>query len=229
MTKKASGQDTNSPSLSRNGCRTRHAGMKRKREERETETEREEERDASSSRSTLNDQQLDCTTTFIIIASRSCLYRPYGHMMTDAFSRGNVSYIDEDYDQALQHYDDALKASPRDAVILSCRAAAYIKKKKYIKALEDANNAISADPKHEMSYFRKGLAAFELEEYETAKTSFHQGLELRSQVTNKDLTTYQRWIRKCDSELTCMYLSASYVCYSSCLVTLCCAISRSRI
>lgn len=126
--------------------------------------------------------------------------------MSDSFSRGNVCYIDEDYDQALQHYDSALKASPRDAVILSCRAAAYIKKKKYMKALEDANNAIAANPKHEMSYFRKGLAAFELEEYETAKSSFHQGLELRSQVTNKDLTTYQRWIRKCDSELTCTSL-----------------------
>lgn len=72
-----------------------------------------------------------------------------------------------------------------------------------MKALEDVNNALTVNPLHEMSLFRKGLACFELEEYETAKASFQKGMELRSQsVGNDDVSTYQRWIRKCNSELT---------------------------
>lgn len=123
--------------------------------------------------------------------------------MTDSFTQGNVAYIDEEFDEAIRHYDEALKAAPRDATILSCRAAALIKKKKFMKALEDVNKAISIDPHHDASYFRKGVACFELEEYETSKASFEKGLSLRSNAPgSKDVTAYQRWIRKCSSELT---------------------------
>lgn len=121
--------------------------------------------------------------------------------MTDSFTRGNVCFIDEEFEEAVQCYDEALKASPRDATILSCRAAALLKKRNFMKALEDANNAIASDPSHEIAYLRKGLACFELEEYETAKASFQRGEELRSRIAGKDLTVYQRWIRKCNSEL----------------------------
>jgi len=131
--------------------------------------------------------------------------------MADFFTRGNVSYIDENYDEAIQHYTEALKASPRDATILSCRAAALLKNKKYMKAFKDANDAVALDPQHEVAYFRKGLACFEMEEYENAKSCFEQGMELKAQITTKDLTTYQRWIRKCNSELTSKWLCA-FVC-----------------
>jgi tetratricopeptide (TPR) repeat protein len=133
--------------------------------------------------------------------------------MTDFFSKGNVAYIDEEYDAAIAHYDTALKAAPRDASILSCRSAALLKKKKFLKALEDANNAIAIDPQHEMSYFRKGVACFELEEYESSKAAFQHGLGLRSAAPgDKDVSAYQRWVRKCSSELTSgndMYIKPS--------------------
>lgn len=146
--------------------------------------------------------------------------------MFESFSRGNVCYIDEDYEAAVQHYDEALKATPRDACILSCRAAALIKVKKYMKALEDVNNAISLNPQHEMSYFRKGLACFELEEYETAKASFQEGMNLRSKVKGSDITTYQRWIRKCNSELTSKMFR---LCPFSVYLNSCCVLQAAMI
>jgi len=51
----------------------------------------------------------------------------------------------------------------------------------------DANNA--------KAYFRKGMAAFSLDEFETAKQAFLKAQELSPSPQNKT------WIRKCDAEL----------------------------
>ena len=39
------------------------------------------------------------------------------------------------------------------------------------------------------------------DEFESAKQCFGQGAELRARK-GKDVASYQRWIRKCDAELT---------------------------
>ena len=75
-----------------------------------------------------------------------------------------------------------------------------LKQKKFTKALEDCNAAIAIDPNHEQSYFRKGTACFELEEYESAKKAFEKGMTFK-QAEGKDVSTYARFIRKCDAEI----------------------------
>lgn len=119
----------------------------------------------------------------------------------DHFNLANVSYIDEDYEAAVTHYTEALKESAHNPIILACRAAAYLKLKKFLKAVEDSTSAIALDPNLEAAYFRKGTACFELDEFESAKQCFGQGAELRARK-GKDVASYQRWIRKCDAELT---------------------------
>jgi len=43
---------------------------------------------------------------------------------------------------------------------------------------------------------------FELEEYESAKAAFSQGLKLRQeQQSNRDTAAYARYIRKCNAEM----------------------------
>ena len=49
-------------------------------------------------------------------------------------------------------------------------------------------------------YYRKGLACFELNEFEIAKRAFEIGCELR-RAKKKDVIAYTRSIRKCDAEL----------------------------
>ena len=56
-------------------------------------------------------------------------------------------------------------------------------------------------PTIEPAYLRKGLACFELGEYETAKKALEAGKELRAKA-GKDVTAYDRAIRKCDVELS---------------------------
>lgn len=120
----------------------------------------------------------------------------------ESFHKGNISYIDEEYATAFDSYSLALQDSAlsEDASLYSCRAASALKLKRYSKALEDCNKAILINKEHEPSYFRKGSACFELGEFETAKTSFEQGLRLRERTGN-DQTAYKRALRKCDAEL----------------------------
>ena len=53
-------------------------------------------------------------------------------------------------------------------------------------AVQDANSAIALDQDCELAYFRKGLACFELDEFETAVVAFGRGRELL-QVVNLGL------------------------------------------
>eukprot|EP01006_Ploeotia_vitrea_P028776 TRINITY_DN61406_c0_g1_i1.p1 TRINITY_DN61406_c0_g1~~TRINITY_DN61406_c0_g1_i1.p1 ORF type:complete len:392 (+),score=29.94 TRINITY_DN61406_c0_g1_i1:33-1208(+) len=126
----------------------------------------------------------------------------------DFYKVANELYIAEDYEGAIEGYSSAISALPEKAIIYENRAAAYLKLKKYMNALEDCNKSIKIEPT-ERCYFRKGIALFSLEDYESSKSSFKEGLELCKtllQKTNKSylnqfITEYNRNIRKCDSEL----------------------------
>jgi hypothetical protein len=54
-----------------------------------------------------------------------------------------------------------------------------------------------------MAYFRKGVASFELEEYETALTAFKNGKAQFDKEGKPENSSrpYSRWIRKCETEL----------------------------
>ena len=84
--------------------------------------------------------------------------------------------------------------------LYSCRAAASLKLRRYSKAVEDCNKALSLDDSHEPSYYRKGIACFELDEFETAKKALETGLRIREK-DDKDVASYNRALRKCESEL----------------------------
>ena len=63
----------------------------------------------------------------------------------DAFSQANLLYIDEEYELSINFYSKAVEEMPMNPFVYSCRAAVCLKLKKYAKALEDSNKAISLD------------------------------------------------------------------------------------
>jgi len=68
--------------------------------------------------------------------------------------------------------------------------------KSYTDSISDANNAIKINPKLSHAYLRKGMAAFALEEFESARTSFEKGQEL-----DPGNIQFKTWIRKCIAEM----------------------------
>jgi tetratricopeptide (TPR) repeat protein len=97
------------------------------------------------------------------------------------------------------------------APLFYCRGSTNLKLKKSLDAIQDFNHSISLDSTYEPNYFKKGLALFELEEYESAKDAFENSKQMRVQ-SEKDISLNSRWIRKCEVEiagLTSHFLSKS--------------------
>eukprot|EP00752_Nemacystus_decipiens_P010675 g9506.t1 len=120
--------------------------------------------------------------------------------------RGNQAFIDEDYPATLQAYGEAVSLGGQDeAVARSNRAAVYLKLGKYTEALQDVSAAVKLMPT-EIALYRKGLAAFALEEFETALEAFRRGQAFESDKdtgsgNGSDPRKYRTWIRKCEAEL----------------------------
>lgn len=119
----------------------------------------------------------------------------------DTFHEANILFIDENYAAAVEKYNSAATSLSDFAPLHACRGAAHLKLKLFTEALEDANMALGVDPSHEPSCFRKGVALFELEEYESSKQSFQRSVELCGQQGKKDVSSQNRWIRKCETEI----------------------------
>ncbi|CAB1106702.1 unnamed protein product [Ectocarpus sp. CCAP 1310/34] len=115
--------------------------------------------------------------------------------------KGNQAFIDEDYPATLQAYGEAISLGGEgEALARSNRAAVYLKLGKHTEALQDASAAVKLMPT-EMAFYRKGLAAFALEEFETALEAFRQGKKLEERGDSSDPRKYRTWIRKCEAEL----------------------------
>jgi suppressor of G2 allele of SKP1 len=116
--------------------------------------------------------------------------------MTSLTERAQKAYAASDYDSALMLFNQALKADPDNATLYTGRAATYVKLEQHIEASEDAGKAIALDSKQTEAYLQRGIALFELEEFESAKEALQAGLALQP-----DNATFKTWIRKCNAEL----------------------------
>eukprot|EP01031_Cornospumella_fuschlensis_P033724 gene33724-40801_t len=119
----------------------------------------------------------------------------------EVYHAGNIAFIDEDYEKAIKSYTEALNSQVQLPEIYCNRGAAYLHLKQHTKALEDLNIAVKLRPNYEMAHFRRGVALFELEEYESAKSSFEDALRLRGEA-GRDPILIKRYIRKCDAEIS---------------------------
>ena len=119
----------------------------------------------------------------------------------EAISAGNELMVEEDYDGAVVEFTKAIEADGNSVKALVGRAQAYLKLKKNLAALDDCNKAIAADAECEVAYFRKGLACFEEEEFETALAAFKKGKTCLGDKAEPKARPYTRWIRKCETEI----------------------------
>eukprot|EP00930_Biecheleria_cincta_P103680 TRINITY_DN95723_c0_g1_i1.p1 TRINITY_DN95723_c0_g1~~TRINITY_DN95723_c0_g1_i1.p1 ORF type:complete len:348 (+),score=69.42 TRINITY_DN95723_c0_g1_i1:73-1044(+) len=91
--------------------------------------------------------------------------------------KGDKAYSGRDYATAAESYSEALETS-RNAVILSNRSATYAQRRRFDKALADADLALQLEPRWAKLYHRRGHALFHLGRLEEARAAFQKGLEL---------------------------------------------------
>lgn len=111
-------------------------------------------------------------------------------------ARGDRAFVDEDFDEAVIAYTEALALQPGNATIYDSRAYANLKLENFLEAVEDASKAIELNPTLPKAYLRKGIASFKLEEYEAALEAFEAGAKLAPENSQ-----FKTWIRKCQAEI----------------------------
>jgi len=117
----------------------------------------------------------------------------------NAFGIANVLYVNEDYEEALKNYTQAI--SLQDSVeYRSCRAACNLKLGRFSETLEDATAALKMDSKCSQALYWKGIALFYLADFVNAKAAMEDST--LTAETEKSKASRSVWIRKCDAELS---------------------------
>lgn len=114
----------------------------------------------------------------------------------ELFSRANEEFVEENYEEAVKFYSEAIVADNQKDEYYVNRSHAFIKLEKFSEALSDAEKAIELNPSSAKANLRKGIACFHLNKFEAAKEAFVVGEKL--QATDKNFAT---WIQKCDTEI----------------------------
>jgi len=94
--------------------------------------------------------------------------------------RGDQAYAGRDFAAATECYSEALE-STQDAVVLSNRSATYAQRRRFDKALLDADKALKLCPGWSRLYHRRGHALFHLGRYNEAMAALEEGLKLDGQ------------------------------------------------
>ena len=92
-------------------------------------------------------------------------------------SKGNAALQRRDYNAAIDAYTQALEIAPLNPIYLSNRAAAYSASAQHEFAKNDAEIAVSADPKYTKAWSRLGLARFALGDARGSMEAYESGIE----------------------------------------------------
>ncbi|KAG0243005.1 SGS domain-containing protein [Mortierella sp. GBAus27b] len=123
----------------------------------------------------------------------------------DLFSQGMAAFVDEDYEEAVNLFTKAIEINATHVEIFLKRSTTYQKLGKDKEAYDDAITAldlikektveVSVDVEAK-TQLRKGVAAYHLHDYQTAKTALDA-----CHTLSPDQRTLSSWMRKVDQEL----------------------------
>lgn len=98
--------------------------------------------------------------------------------MEDFKAKGNEAFKAGKYQEAVQHFSEAIKLNPGDGILYSNRSGAYASMNMYQEALNDAVQCVSLKPDWPKGYSRKGLALYKLGRMQEARTAYEEGLRI---------------------------------------------------
>jgi len=107
----------------------------------------------------------------------------------------NALFVDELFKEALEKYNEAILLDDKSSDLYTKRSVCNYKLERFTESMADAKKAIELDAKNAKGWFRKGLAAFSLGEFESAKQAFEKTQDLSPSQQNRT------WIRKCEAEI----------------------------
>lgn len=91
-----------------------------------------------------------------------------------AFDKGEKALEAQKFDEAVGHYQAALKATPGYAAALNGLGSALFKQKKQPEAIEQFRAATEADPSFKLAWFNLGYAARKTQDFATAASAYEK-------------------------------------------------------
>ncbi|XP_062074433.1 protein SGT1 homolog A-like [Humulus lupulus] len=117
-------------------------------------------------------------------------------MATNLAEKAREAFVDDNFELAVDLYNQSIKLCPENADLFAERAQANIKLSNFTEAVGDANKAIELDRSIVKAYLRKGIACLKLEEYHTAKAA----LEVGASLAQSD-SRFTKLIIECDQRI----------------------------
>eukprot|EP00521_Asterionellopsis_glacialis_P018439 CAMPEP_0195294356 /NCGR_PEP_ID=MMETSP0707-20130614/14744_1 /TAXON_ID=33640 /ORGANISM="Asterionellopsis glacialis, Strain CCMP134" /LENGTH=266 /DNA_ID=CAMNT_0040355301 /DNA_START=9 /DNA_END=809 /DNA_ORIENTATION=- len=96
---------------------------------------------------------------------------------------GNKAFGEKNYDKAIEHYTDAIRADSKNHVFFSNRSASYAGKNDWKAAIEDAKECIRLEPSFIKGYYRLANALIESKDWDGASSVIKQGLQMEPNNT----------------------------------------------
>jgi tetratricopeptide (TPR) repeat protein len=93
-------------------------------------------------------------------------------------NRGNAYRNKDQYDRAIQDYNQAIKLNPKDSFPFNNRGNAYFNKGQYDRAIQDYNQAIKLNPTFAMAFNGRGAAYAGKGQFDNAIRDYDQAIKL---------------------------------------------------
>jgi len=91
----------------------------------------------------------------------------------------------QDYDQAIEAFDKAIKAEPRNIEFLKNRSQCYYDMKQYQQSIDDLSKALEINAKDPQVLYKQGLAYFAFDKYKKCITT------MKAALRNNPFLTYE--------------------------------------
>ena len=93
---------------------------------------------------------------------------------------GNDAIRQDDLEQAIEHFSEALKISPNNQEARINLSSVYLKQNKYREAIFHLKKAIQLEPQNHLLYNYLGVAHFKLNQFKEAIPNFEKAVEIKS-------------------------------------------------
>jgi tetratricopeptide (TPR) repeat protein len=95
-----------------------------------------------------------------------------------AFDRGSEALKNDDYQQAIDEFTEAIRLKPDEEFAFLNRGTAYYSLQQYDKAISDFNEFIRLKPDFDAAFFNRARAYYRLQQYDKAISDFTEVIRL---------------------------------------------------
>lgn len=102
-----------------------------------------------------------------------------GEDVTHAYRLRGLAYRDaNDYERAIEDFDEALRLQPGNASILFERAGTFTSLGEFSSAISDYDSCLAIDPANPRAFFQRGVVYYRLGEHPLALNDYNEALRL---------------------------------------------------